>query len=232
MREAAPVEHISEDSPRKFKAYERAVGEPLFVGGMEMEGMLHGALHFSEHPRARILKIDTSRAEALPGVVRVFTARDVPGQRTIGMIIKDWDVYIAEGEVTRYIGDVLAMVVAETHLIARGSGGPDRRPVRGPRAGDRPLRGPQGRDQGARGRKPAQGKQDPLRRGYRQGAGRFRARGQRHLPDPDDRARLPGAGELRGLLRGRPADGLLPGDRASTKTGTRLPTCWACSPRT
>ena len=119
MREATPVAHIHEDSPRKFKAYERAVGEPLFIGGMEMEGMLHGALHFSEHPRARILKIDTSRAVALPGVVRVFTAQDVPGQRKIGMIIKDWDAYIAEGEVTRYIGDVLAMVVAETHLIAR-----------------------------------------------------------------------------------------------------------------
>ncbi|PID81894.1 selenium-dependent xanthine dehydrogenase, partial [bacterium DOLZORAL124_64_63] len=64
-------------------------------------------------------KIDTSRAEAVPGVVRVFTAKDVPGRRNIGMIISDWDAYIAEGEITRYIGDVLAMVVAETNQIAR-----------------------------------------------------------------------------------------------------------------
>ncbi|PIE75550.1 selenium-dependent xanthine dehydrogenase, partial [bacterium DOLJORAL78_65_58] len=112
-------ELINLDSPRKFTAYERVVGKPLFIGGMDMEGMLHGALHFSEHPRARIIKIDTSRAEAVPGVVRVFTAKDVPGRRNIGMIISDWDAYIAEGEITRYIGDVLAMVVAETNQIAR-----------------------------------------------------------------------------------------------------------------
>lgn len=106
-------------SDRKFQAFERAVGEPLFVGGMEIDGMLHGALHFSEHPRARVLRIDTAAAEALPGVVRVITARDVPGERTIGMIVTDWDIYIAEGEVTRCIGDVLALVVAESDRVAR-----------------------------------------------------------------------------------------------------------------
>nr|MEE4267437.1 selenium-dependent xanthine dehydrogenase [Candidatus Krumholzibacteria bacterium] len=118
--EAAHPDHAAiGDSPRKFQAYERAVGKPLFMGGLEFDGMVHGALHFSKHPRARILKIDTSKAEAMPGVIRVFTAKDVPGQRRIGMIIRDWDAYIAEGEITRYIGDVLAMVVAETNQIAR-----------------------------------------------------------------------------------------------------------------
>ncbi len=106
-------------SAPKLEAYERAVGDPLFIGGMKFDNLLHGALHFSEHPRARILKIDTSKAEALEGVIRVFTAKDVPGNRTVGIIINDWDMYIAEGEITRYIGDVLAMVVAETKLISR-----------------------------------------------------------------------------------------------------------------
>ncbi len=106
-------------SAPKLEAYGRAVGEPLFIGGMKFENLLHGALHFSEHPRARILKIDTSKAEALEGVIRVFTAKDVPGNRTVGIIINDWDMYIAEGEITRYIGDVLAMVVAETKSISR-----------------------------------------------------------------------------------------------------------------
>jgi len=106
-------------SAPKLEAYGRAVGEPLFIGGMKFENLLHGALHFSEHPRARILKIDTSKAEALEGVIRVFTAGDVPGNRTVGIIINDWDMYIAEGEITRYIGDVLAMVVAETKSISR-----------------------------------------------------------------------------------------------------------------
>ena len=43
-------------------------------------GMLHGALRFSDHPRARVLRIDTSKAEAHPGVVDVVTAADVPGR--------------------------------------------------------------------------------------------------------------------------------------------------------
>ena len=106
-------------SPPKVQAYERAIGKPLFIGGMEFENLLHGALHLSDHPRARILKINTAKAEAMEGVVRVFTAKDIPGTRSIGMIVKDWDVYIAEGEITRYVGDVLAMVVAETKLISR-----------------------------------------------------------------------------------------------------------------
>ncbi len=106
-------------SPPKLEAYERAIGEPLFIGGMKFENLLHGALHFSEHPRARILKINTAKAEALEGVVRVFTAKDVPGNRTVGIVVNDWDMYIAEGEITRYVGDVLAMVVAKTKSISR-----------------------------------------------------------------------------------------------------------------
>lgn len=106
-------------SPPKFQAYERGVGEPMFVDDLKLDGLLHGALHLSAHPRARVLKINTARAAATPGVVRVFTARDVPGQRAVGILVKDWDVYIAEGEITRYVGDVLAMVVAESEAIAR-----------------------------------------------------------------------------------------------------------------
>ena len=106
-------------SPPKLQAFERAVGDPLFIGGMKFDNLLHGALHFSEHPRARIVRIDTSKAEALEGVVRVFTAKDIPGNRKVGIVVNDWDMYIAEGEITRYIGDVLAMVVAETKSISR-----------------------------------------------------------------------------------------------------------------
>lgn len=106
-------------SAPKFQAYERAVGKPLFMDGLEFEDMLHGALHFSAHPRAKVISIDTSEAEKFPGVVKVLTAKDVPGKRTIGMIVKDWDAYTAEGETTRYIGDVLACVVACDMFTAR-----------------------------------------------------------------------------------------------------------------
>ncbi len=52
-------------------------------------------------------------------VLRVLTAADIPGRRHLGLIVHDWPVMIAKGEVTRYVGDVLAVVVAETQFAAR-----------------------------------------------------------------------------------------------------------------
>ncbi|HZK07736.1 MAG TPA: selenium-dependent xanthine dehydrogenase [Bacteroidales bacterium] len=103
----------------KYQAYEAAVGTKKFVDDLRVDGMLHAALRLSDHPRAKVLKIDTSEAEKLPGVVRIFIAADVPGQRNIGLIFNDWPLMIAPGETTHYIGDVLAGVVAQSVEIAR-----------------------------------------------------------------------------------------------------------------
>ena len=103
----------------KYDAYAKAIGTSAFIDDMRVDDMLHGALKFSDHPRARVLGIDCTAAEKLDGVVRIFTAGDIPGERFVGVIHQDWPVMIAEGEVTRYIGDVLAGVVARTEAIAR-----------------------------------------------------------------------------------------------------------------
>ena len=103
----------------KYQAADLVLGRHDYVADIVVPDMVHGALRFSDHPRARVLAIDTSAAEALPGVIRVVTASDVPGDRFIGLIRKDWPLMIAEGETTRYVGDVLAGVVAETEAIAR-----------------------------------------------------------------------------------------------------------------
>jgi xanthine dehydrogenase molybdenum-binding subunit len=103
----------------KYKAQALVLGQHDYIDDIRLDNMLHGALKFSDHPRARVLSIDTSKAEALPGVERVFTAADVPGERYIGLIKKDWPLMIAAGETTRYIGDVLATVAAENEVIAR-----------------------------------------------------------------------------------------------------------------
>jgi len=103
----------------KYEAYEMAVGKRLFVNDLRFDGMLHGALYFSDHPKAMVLAIDASKALKLKGVIRVVTADDVPGDRFVGLIFKDWPLMIKPGETTRYIGDVLAGVVAETEEIAR-----------------------------------------------------------------------------------------------------------------
>lgn len=107
------------DRHPKYQAQKLVLGQHRYVDDIKIDGMKHGALKFSDHPRARVLEIDASAAEELDGVLRVFTAADVPGERTIGLIRQDWPLMIAEGELTRYIGDVLAGVVAESEPIAR-----------------------------------------------------------------------------------------------------------------
>lgn len=109
---------IGERQP-KYEAYETAIGKRKFVEDLSFKGMLHAALKFTDYPKAEILKINTQKAENLPGVHRIFTAKDIPGHKKVGLIIRDWHVMIAEGQTTNYIGDVLAGVVADTVDIAR-----------------------------------------------------------------------------------------------------------------
>ncbi len=103
----------------KYDGYAKALGTAPFINDMQFAGMHHGALKFSDHPRAKVLSIDVTVAEALPGVVKVFTAEDIPGERIQGIIVKDWPMMVAINEETRCIGDVLAGVVAESEAIAR-----------------------------------------------------------------------------------------------------------------
>jgi len=103
----------------KYTGREAVLGDRVFVGDMKEPGMLFGALRFSDHPRAKVLRIDISEAQAVPGVIRVLTAKDVPGKRHMGSITMDWPVLVAEGETTCFVGDVLATVAAETEAIAR-----------------------------------------------------------------------------------------------------------------
>jgi xanthine dehydrogenase molybdenum-binding subunit len=81
--------------------------------------MLHGALVLSAHPRARVRAIDTQKARAAEGVIAVITAADVPGKRFQGLIYPDWPIFVAPGEETRYTGDVICAVAAETRAQAR-----------------------------------------------------------------------------------------------------------------
>ena len=105
----------------KYEAPELALGDRGYVDDIVVPGMLHAALHLTKHSRAKIRRIDTSAALAAPGVVAVYTAADVPGDIRVGIIYKDWPVFIGEGEQTSYAGDVLAIVVADTKRQARAA---------------------------------------------------------------------------------------------------------------
>ena len=78
----------------------------------EFPGLTIASAVRSKYPRARVLSIDTQKARALPGVVGVLTAADVPVNQ-VGHLIQDWDVMIAEGDITRCVGDAIALVVAK-----------------------------------------------------------------------------------------------------------------------
>ncbi len=102
-----------------FEGRELVLGERPFVRDLAAPGMLHAALRFADHPRAVVGRIDISRAEAVPDVARIVTWRDVPGERVQGLLVRDWPVFVAEGETTRCVGDVLVAVAAETRRAAR-----------------------------------------------------------------------------------------------------------------
>ncbi len=110
-------------SEARYRGLEHAVGGKPYVADMRIPGMLHGAVVLAPHPRAVVRAIDPAPALATPGVVRVLTAADVPGERFVGLIFRDWPVFVAAGETTRCVGDVLALVVAETQFGARQAAG-------------------------------------------------------------------------------------------------------------
>ena len=103
----------------RYQATEMTLGDKPYIDDLRVPGMLHAAVVLSEHARADILAIDTSAAEAVPGVERVLTAADVPGELRIGLIHRDWPVFIPVGARTSYTGDVLALVVAGDRATAR-----------------------------------------------------------------------------------------------------------------
>lgn len=94
----------------------KVLGYGKYPDDIVMDNMAYVSAVRSKYPRARILKIDASKAEALPGVLGVLTSADVPNNK-VGHIQQDWDVMIAEGDITRCIGDAICLVVAENETV-------------------------------------------------------------------------------------------------------------------
>ena len=95
---------------------EKVLGYGEYPGDVEMEGMVYASAVRSMYPRAKVLDIHTGDALALPGVLAVLTAEDVPNNK-VGHLQQDWDVMIAKGGITRCVGDAICLVVAETRDI-------------------------------------------------------------------------------------------------------------------
>ena len=92
---------------------EKVTGTGIYPDDVYLDGMIYASAVRSAYPRARVLAIHTEEAKALPGVVGVFTAADIPGQNKVGHLKKDWDTMIAVGDITHYLGDAICIVAAE-----------------------------------------------------------------------------------------------------------------------
>ncbi len=103
---------------QKKDAATKVRGSRRFPQDFNMEGQLHAKVVWSEHPHARVVKVDVTEAEALSGVVKVVTARDVPVNR-YGINVPDQPVLAEVTGKVRWLGDRIAIVVAENEDIAR-----------------------------------------------------------------------------------------------------------------
>lgn len=92
---------------------EKVLGYGKYPDDFYMDGMCYGSALRSKYPRARVVSIDTSAAKALPGVIAVLTAEDIPGENKIGHIKHDQYTLIPVGGLTHYLGDAVALVAAE-----------------------------------------------------------------------------------------------------------------------
>ncbi len=116
--EPSSADGVGTSSPR-YRGSDHVMGSKPYVADMHVEDMVHAAVVLSEHPRAIVLEIDAAAALEQPGTLSVLTASDVSGERHTGLIVRDWPVFIAVGETTRCVGDVLALVVSDTQFHAR-----------------------------------------------------------------------------------------------------------------
>ncbi len=107
----------------RVDARAKVTGEAKYPGDLTMSGMLHAKILFAGRPHARVRSVDTAAAEAVPGIVAVFTAKDVPVNE-YGLQTMDQPVLCGPGsskpgaDVVRFVGDQVALVVAETERAA------------------------------------------------------------------------------------------------------------------
>ena len=100
-------------SVHRLDVAEKVQGYGKYPDDWYLDGMCHASAVRSKYPRARVLGIDASKAKALPGVVAVLTAEDIPGENKVGHIKHDQYTLIPVGGLTHYLGDAICLVVAE-----------------------------------------------------------------------------------------------------------------------
>lgn len=102
----------------KVDAREKVTGKAIYPDDIYFDNMLYLKIKRATHPHSYLRRIDTSKAQKLPGVVKIITAADIPEVKNFGLIIKDQPVLIGVGRKMRYMGDALAIIIAESKEVA------------------------------------------------------------------------------------------------------------------
>ncbi|MDD5014673.1 MAG: molybdopterin-dependent oxidoreductase [Atribacterota bacterium] len=102
----------------KVDARDKVTGKAQYSDDIYFDDMLYLKIKRAVYPHAYLRKLDIEKAKKIPGVVKIITAADVPHLKNFGLIIKDQPVLIGIGEKMRYMGDALAIVIAENKEVA------------------------------------------------------------------------------------------------------------------
>jgi len=102
----------------KVDSRDKITGKAQYPDDIYFENMLYLKIKRATHPHAYLRRIDINKAEKLPGLVKIITAADIPQVKNFGLIIKDQPVLVGIGQKMRYMGDTLAIVIAETKEVA------------------------------------------------------------------------------------------------------------------
>jgi len=104
---------------RRVDALGKVTGRAKYAADYCAGHQLWGKVLRAEHPHARIVRIDTAAARRLAGVEAVLTAEDIPGEKVIGIVVKNQAILAADK--VRYLGDGVALVAAQTREIAEAA---------------------------------------------------------------------------------------------------------------
>jgi CO/xanthine dehydrogenase Mo-binding subunit len=113
-------------SAQRLDAKDKVTGRALYPGDISRPKQAMAKILFAGRPHARVTRIDTTAAEAMPGVVAIFTAKDVPVNE-YGLIMPDQPVLCGpgstkrDGDRVRFVGDQIAIAVAETEAQAEAA---------------------------------------------------------------------------------------------------------------
>jgi CO/xanthine dehydrogenase Mo-binding subunit len=112
LREEEQSTWRAEDTANEHLTLNKLTGVMKYTDDLSFPGMVYAKALRANQPHAEVEKIDVSQAVGMPGILRILTAKDVPGENTFGLKVPDQSVLC--DKVVRYVGDAVALVVGET----------------------------------------------------------------------------------------------------------------------